>query len=125
MSVQEPLVGAELIAKVKELPDASKSELVRATGYVSTKKNGGARLNFTAYYEALAAAHGAPIGKKPRAKTKELSYKTTVLTTGALVIGKRYIEDLGLAPGDQMDIKPGPGQICLVPVGGESEDVLS
>jgi len=51
------LTGSDLLAKVKELGDVSKSDLVRACGYVSTKKNGGERLNFTAFYEALLEAH--------------------------------------------------------------------
>ena len=42
-----------LIAKVKELGDASKSELVLKCGTVSTKKDGGELLYFTAFYEAL------------------------------------------------------------------------
>ena len=50
------LTGSELLAKVKELGDASKSDLVRACGYVSDKKDGGDRLNFTAFYEALLEA---------------------------------------------------------------------
>jgi hypothetical protein len=41
------------IVKVKELRDASKSELVRKCGTVSTKKDGGELLYFTAFYEAL------------------------------------------------------------------------
>jgi len=52
------LTGSDLLAKVKELGDVSKSELVRACGYVSTKKNGSERLNFTAFYEALLEAKG-------------------------------------------------------------------
>jgi len=52
------LTGSDLLAKVKELGDVSKSDLVRACGYVSTKKNGGERLNFTAFYEALLEAKG-------------------------------------------------------------------
>ncbi len=51
------LTGSDLLAKVKELGDVSKSDLVRACGYVSTKKNGGERLNFTAFYEALLMKH--------------------------------------------------------------------
>jgi len=35
------LVGAELLAKVKDLGDVSKSDVVRACGYVSEKKDGG------------------------------------------------------------------------------------
>ena len=45
------LTGAELLSKVKDLGDVSKSDLVRACGYVSEKKGGGERLNFTAFYE--------------------------------------------------------------------------
>ena len=32
------LTGTELLAKVKELGDVSKSELVRECGYISSKK---------------------------------------------------------------------------------------
>ena len=34
------LTGSDLLAKVKDLGDVSKSDLVRACGYVSTKKDG-------------------------------------------------------------------------------------
>ena len=50
----------DLLAKVKELGDVSKSELVRSCGYVSSKKDGTERLNFTAFYEALLEAKGMP-----------------------------------------------------------------
>ena len=50
------LAGSDLLTKVKELGDVSKSDLVRACGYVSTKKDGGDHLNFIAFYEALLKA---------------------------------------------------------------------
>ncbi len=50
------LSGSELLAKVKELGDGSKSDLARSCGYVSSKKGGTERLNFTAFYEALLEA---------------------------------------------------------------------
>ncbi len=56
------LTGSDLLAKVKELGDASKSDLVRAAGYVSTRKDGSVRLNFTAFYEALLEAKGVSLG---------------------------------------------------------------
>ena len=43
------LTGSDLLNKVKDLGDISKSDLVRACGYVSTKKDGGERLNFTVF----------------------------------------------------------------------------
>ena len=56
------LTGADLLAKVLELGNASKSDLVRACGYVSSKKDGSERLNFTAFYEALLEAKGKELG---------------------------------------------------------------
>jgi hypothetical protein len=44
------LTGQDLLAKVKEFSDGSKSDLVKACGYVSSKKDGSDRLNFTAFY---------------------------------------------------------------------------
>ena len=58
------LTGKDLLAKVKELGDVSKSDLVRACGYVSTKKGGGERLNFTAFYEALLEAKGVNLASE-------------------------------------------------------------
>ena len=67
------LTGSDLLAKVKELGDVSKSDLVRACGYVSTKKNGGERLNFTAFYEALLEAKGCLLYTSPSPRDKRQS----------------------------------------------------
>ena len=56
-----PLTGQELLDKVKELGDVSKPALVRACGYVTIKKDGGDRLNFTSFYEALLEAKGVDL----------------------------------------------------------------
>lgn len=63
------LTGQELLARVKQLGDASKSELVRSCGYVSKKKDGSERLNFTAFYQALNDAKGRE--NTTHAKSKE------------------------------------------------------
>ena len=57
----EPLTGSALIDKIKEIGDGSKSDLIRSCGYVSKKENGGERLNFTAFYEALLIAKGVSL----------------------------------------------------------------
>ena len=111
-----------LLTKVRELGDAGKSEIVRACGYVSTKKDGGERLNFTAFYEALLEAKGVDIGGASVGKGgRKLSYIATVQGNGNLLIGKAYTAMLNLKPGDEFDIKLGRKQIRLVPVGGEDE----
>ena len=117
------LTGEELISKVKEMGGASKSEVVAACGYVSKKKDGSDRLNFTAFYEALLNAKGVSldggggVGKGGR----KLSYVATVQGNGNLLIGKAYTAMLDLKPGDEFELKLGRKQIRLIPVGGEDE----
>jgi len=119
------LTGEELIAKVKELGNASKSEIVSACGYVSKKKDGSDRLNFTAFYEALLEAKGVALGSGGGIGKggRKLSYTATVQGNGNLLIGKAYTAMLDLKTGDEFEIKLGRKQIRLVPVGGDdSED---
>ena len=120
------LTGSELLAKVKEQGDASKSDLVRAAGYVSTKKDGSERLNFTAFYEALLEAKGVSLGEgngngKGKAG-RSLSYVASVQGNGNLLVGKAYTAMLDLRPGDEFEIKLGRKQIRLVPAGGGDEE---
>jgi hypothetical protein len=120
------LTGPELLAKVKEMGDVSKSDLVRACGYLSTKKDGNERLNFTAFYEALLEAKGLSLGEgggKGRGKGgRKLSYTTKVQFNGNLLVGKAYTAQLGLQPGDEFEIKLGRKQIQLIPLGGADEE---
>ena len=119
------LTGPDLLAKVKELGDASKSDLVRAAGYVSAKKDGAERLNFTAFYEALLEAKGLSFGETSNRggkRGKALSYVARVQGNGNLLVGKAYTDQLGLRPGDEFEIKLGKKQIRLVPVGGSDDE---
>ena len=120
------LTGADLLAKVKELGDVSKSELVRSCGYVSSKKDGSERLNFTAFYEALLEAKGLSFGSdstKGRGKGgRKLGYTTKVQFNGNLMVGKAYTAMLDLQPGDEFEIKLGRKQIKLIPLGAAEED---
>ena len=121
------LTGSELLARVKELGDVTKSDLVRECGYVSSKKDGGDRLNFTAFYEALLAANGVNLGTDSGGRGlgkggRKLGYTTKVQFNGNLLVGKAYTAMLDLKPGDEFEIKLGKKQIRLVPVGGSDEE---
>jgi hypothetical protein len=119
------LKGPDLLAKVKALGDASKSDLVRECGYVSTKKDGSERLNFTAFYEALLEAKGLSLGSDTTGRGKggrKLSYVATVQGNGNLLVGKAYTAMLDLAPGDEFEIKLGRKQIKLIPAGSVEDD---
>ena len=120
------LTGTDLLSKVKDLGDVSKTDLARSCGYVSAKKDGGERVNFTAFYEALLEAKGVSLsnGGAPALGKggRKLSYKAVVQGNGNLLIGKAYTAMLDLESGDEFEIKLGKKQIRLVPVGGSDEE---
>ena len=118
------LTGSELLTKVKDLGDVSKTDLATACGYVSKKKDGSDRVNFTAFYEALLNAKGIDLGGGNAGVGKggrKLSYVATVQGNGNLLIGKAYTTMLDLQVGDEFTIKLGKKAIRLIPVGGEEE----
>ena len=113
------LAGCGLLNKVKELGDVSKSDLVRACGYVSEKKSDDERLNFNAIYKALLEAKGVDLGTIGSAgigkDSREVSYVATVQGNSNFLIGKAYTVMLNLHPGDEFEIKLGHKRIGLVP----------
>lgn len=103
------LKGSELLAKVKELGDAPRADVARACGYVSTKKDGSERINFTAFYEAIIDAKGvtlAPPASKAAGpkRGKAPSYKATIAKTGTCPVGGAYTSQAGWGPGDEIGI---------------------
>ncbi|MDA1156600.1 MAG: AbrB family transcriptional regulator [Cyanobacteria bacterium] len=120
------LSGQELLSKVKEMGNASKSELATACGYVSKKKDGSDRVNFTAFYEALLNAKGVDLGnsggKGVGKGGRKLSYTAKVQFNGNLLVGKAYTSMLDLKPGDEFEIKLGRKSVRLIPMGGSDEE---
>jgi hypothetical protein len=114
-----PLTGPELLSKVNELNQkgATKTTLARETGYVSTTTEGKTRTNFTGFYEALLQAKGALHDQQRKGRPgRPLSYRTKVLSgVGHVVIGARYLEQLGAKEGDTFQIRISRGRITLEP----------
>lgn len=112
------LEGKELLATIKSLGSrASKSEKAEACGYYSLRADGSKRYNYTAMYQAIAEAAGVSVGGNGKAG-RSLKWATTVLTTGACLVGQRYMEELGMAPGDELTIKRQGRRLILEPVAG-------
>ena len=119
------LTGQELLSKVKEMGDAPKTELATACGYVSKKKDGSDRVNFTAFYEALLNAKGVDLGSGSKSVGKggrKLSYTAKVQGNGNLLVGMAYTELMELKPGDEFEIKLGKKSIRLIPVGDSEQE---
>ncbi len=121
------MVGDDLLSFVKRNNNLSKTELAQATGYVSTKKDGTQRCNFTAMTDALVEATGIIIGKAANPSRgvggRKLSYKAKVQGNGNLLVGKAYTAVLGIDVDAQYTIKLNKkdNSIRLVPVGTEDD----
>lgn len=110
------LKGQELLAKIKAMGEASKSDIARACGYVTTKKDGSERINFTAYYEAIIEAKGVDLGTpapKSGKRGKALSFKAKVSKAGTIPVTAGYSSMLGLEEGDYVTIEHVDGALIL------------
>ena len=86
-----PLTGEDLLAKLQELGELSKSELCRECGYVHTerKEDGTERLAFTDFFTAILDAKGETLDDK-NAETIEVEDEEN----------REIIEDLILSHGE-------------------------
>lgn len=62
-SMTIPLVGKDLLDKIKSLGDVSKSELARGCGYYVVDAAGVEKINYTAFFSAILDAKGVSLGE--------------------------------------------------------------
>ncbi len=124
----KPLVGEELLQKVKELENLSKVEKARRCGYYIVNKNGLERINMMQFLNALIEAEGIDLDSQSEGKGhggRSASYRISVQTKGNLLIGKAYTKQLGLNPGDEFEITLGRKHIRLKQVGAEEDKAVN
>jgi hypothetical protein len=113
----ERLTGSALLAHYQDCAKAGtlKGEMVRAAGYTKPLKDGGERVLFGEFSEALLEAKGVTFGSKATAGRpgRELSYETAVLSKGHAVIGQGYLSQIGATPEDRLSIDVQKGKIIL------------
>jgi hypothetical protein len=100
------LTGTELLTKYKDLQagNASRTEICTALGYTTTTTSGKTKLLWNSLQSALLDASGVsmPTGRSGGPRP---SFTTRVLTTNkTVVVGKCYVEMLGVDPGAQFEI---------------------
>jgi hypothetical protein len=113
------LTGKELLAKVKELGDATpKDQVARETGYSLTKKDGTERIEYTAFYEALLEAKGLALAPAATSRPgRQLSYKAKVQANGNLIVSAGYIALQGAEAGHEFTVELlEDGRITLAPI---------
>ena len=112
----EPLVGEELLQKVKDLGSATKEDKARECGYFTETKNGVERVNMMKFLNALIDAEGIQLDSKAVGSGRggrSASYKITVQSNNNLLIGAAYTKQMGLQEGDVFEISLGRKHIHL------------
>jgi hypothetical protein len=112
----EPLTGAALLAKVKELEHLSKEDKAKECGYYTVTKNGVERVNMMKFLNALIEANEIELDGKQGTNGRggrSASYRITVQSNGNLLIGSAYTKQMDLKPGDEFEISLGRKHIRL------------
>ncbi len=116
------LTGDELLQKVKELDHLSKKEKARACGYITVNKNGRDRVNLIKFLNAMMDAINPDSSIKGTGKVgRSASYRVSVQRNGNLLIGSTYTEQMGLNPGDELEIRLGRKHIQLRPMDNDED----
>ncbi|AFZ00001.1 AbrB family transcriptional regulator [Calothrix sp. PCC 6303] len=112
----EPLLGEDLLKKVKELENLSKEDKAKKCGYYTVTKNGIERVNMMKFLNALIDAEGIQLDTSSGANGRggrSASYRISVQSNGNLLIGSAYTKQMNLKPGDEFVITLGKKHIRL------------
>ncbi|AFY72291.1 hypothetical protein Syn7502_00118 [Synechococcus sp. PCC 7502] len=118
--IKQPVMleGEALLQKVKELEHLSKEEKAKACGYSTVTKTGKDRINSMKFLNALMEAANIKLDTKGSTKGgRSASYRVSVQKNGNLLIGSAYTSQMGLNPGDELEIRLGRKHIQLKPLG--------
>ncbi len=109
----QPLVGKELLSKLKGLSHLSKREKAKECGY---EVDG--RVNQSGFMSAILEAKGVSLDGNANGdgRGREASYRVKVHKNGQIVLGSAYTEKMGLQVGDEFEIKLGYKHIHLVQI---------
>ena len=122
----EPLVGEELVLKVKELGNLTKEEKARECGYYTVTKNGVERVNMMKFLNALIDAEGIELDSKANGNGRggrSASFRISVQSNGNLLIGSAYTKQMNLKPGEEFEITLGRKHIHLKQIEENEEEV--
>ncbi|NET56240.1 MAG: AbrB family transcriptional regulator [Symploca sp. SIO2E6] len=122
----DPLVGEELVLKVKELGNLTKEEKARECGYYTVTKNGVERVNMMKFLNALIDAEGIELDSKANGNGRggrSASFRISVQSNGNLLIGSAYTKQMNLQPGEEFEITLGRKHIHLKQIEDSDEEV--
>ena len=111
------LTGEALIEYIKTHPDQSKTDVAWATGYYVEKGPDEVSYRFSELQDAIIQAQGLSFGNAPKSKTgrrRGAGILSVGSASGALVVGRTYIEQAGGEPSDRFEVvSANDGEIVL------------
>ncbi|WP_204105097.1 MULTISPECIES: AbrB family transcriptional regulator [Spirulina sp. CCY15215] len=123
----EPLVGQDLLDKLKDLEELPKEEKARQCGYYTVTKNGIERVNMMKFLNALIDAEGIELDGSSNGGGRggrSASFRISVQSNGNLLIGSAYTKKMGLQPGDEFEISLGRKHIHLKQITDDEDSEL-
>lgn len=121
----EPLIGLELLKKVKKLGDISREEKAILCGYYTINDDGQKRVNKIKFLNALMEAEGIKLDTNSNGRSNAgriANYRISVQSNGNLLIGSAYTKKMGLKTGDEFEITIGRKNIHLKQIDIDSEE---
>lgn len=121
--IKQPVMleGEALLEKVKELEHLPIEEKAKACGYSSLTKTGKDRINSMKFLNAIMVAANINLDAKASARGgRSASYRVSVQKNGNLLIGSAYTLQMGLEPGDELEIRLGRKHIHLKQLGASN-----
>ena len=111
------LVGSELLTFIKQNPDGDRDALAQDAGYF-LMRHGKPSILRSEFLQAIAEAHGTPVGRtvvRQNVRGKEPTYKIKVSPKGIAPIGPSYTKQIGVEPGQFVNVIIEDGAIYLEP----------
>ena len=125
LSPEQPLTGAALAKRVRELSHLSRREKAKACGYYTVTRDGHERAAMSEFLSALLNAEGIDPGRQQaqhrQGRGRTPGYRVRVQSNGALVLSSAYSKRMGLQAGDTFQVEPGRKHLRLQYLGHADE----
>ena len=108
------LQGSELVDFVRQNEGLTQAELAEQAGYIREVEGSKPQILVKRFMDELLAARGVSIAP-PKRRGKRANFKTTVHSSGIILLGATYSAKWGLEPGDELDICMDDDGIRLAP----------
>ena len=120
------LSGPNLLTFLEQNTDGDRDALALDAGYF-VMRNGKPSVQRSEFLQAIAAAHGTPVGRtiiRKGRKGKDPTYKVKVSPKGIAPVGPQYMKQIGAQAGQYLNVIIEDGGIYLEPAENQSSDEI-